>query len=170
MNARAADEAEKSKAAKEVIKSLTAQLKEMAERVPVEQLASSNLDAYEQMASEISRPSSVASVASLTSDSSDNSSTLRLSNGTKVQGQKPECIIQDEPGVYITLVSLPNDVNELRRCSFQEVYYYITFVWLTEHFVVSSYSRKHFTEDQAEKWWAANGTRLCERYNIKTVL
>ncbi|KAL0336344.1 UNVERIFIED_CONTAM: PH, RCC1 and FYVE domains-containing protein 1 [Sesamum radiatum] len=57
MNARAADEAEKSKAAKEVIKSLTAQLKEMAERVPGEQLACSNLDANEQMASEISRPS-----------------------------------------------------------------------------------------------------------------
>ncbi|XP_011075486.1 uncharacterized protein LOC105159953 isoform X1 [Sesamum indicum] len=152
MNARAADEAEKSKAAKEVIKSLTAQLKEMAERVPVEQLASSNLDANEQMASEISCPSnrsSVASAASPTSDFSDNSSTLPLSNGTTVQGQKLERVIQDEPGVYITLVSLPNGVNELRRVRF---------------------SRKHFTEDQAEKWWAENGTRVCERYNIKTVL
>ncbi|KAK4402965.1 PH, RCC1 and FYVE domains-containing protein 1 [Sesamum angolense] len=121
MNARAADEAEKSKAAKEVIKSLTAQLKEMAERVPGEQLACSNLDANEQMASEISRPSngsSVASAASPTSDSSENSSTLPLSNGTKVQGQKLERIIQDEPGVYITLVSLLNGVNELRRVRF----------------------------------------------------
>ncbi|KAK4429977.1 PH, RCC1 and FYVE domains-containing protein 1 [Sesamum alatum] len=150
MNARAAEEAEKSKAAKEVIKSLTAQLKEMAERVPVEQLASSNLDANVQTESETHHPSngsSVASAASLTSDSSDNSTTLP--NGTKAQGQKLERIIQDEPGVYVTLVSLPNGVNELRRVRF---------------------SRKRFTEDQAEKWWAENGTRVCERYNIKTLL
>ncbi|KAL0421124.1 UNVERIFIED_CONTAM: PH, RCC1 and FYVE domains-containing protein 1 [Sesamum latifolium] len=116
MNARAADEAEKSKAAKEVIKSLTAQLKEMAEESQWNNLPPA---------------------------------TWMLMSKWQVQGQKSESIIQDEPGVYITLVSLPNGVNELRRVRF---------------------SRKHFTEDQAEKWWADNGTRVCERYDIKTVV
>ncbi|KAI3467365.1 hypothetical protein Pfo_024028 [Paulownia fortunei] len=151
MTARAADEAEKSKAAKEVIKSLTAQLKEMAERMPEEQVACSHLDTNEQMTNDTNRPSNGSSVTSITSpksESSDNSTTPPLSNGTKAQVQKSERIIQDEPGVYITLVSLPNDVNELRRVRF---------------------SRKRFTEDQAEKWWAENGTRVCERHNVRTV-
>ncbi|KAK6159975.1 hypothetical protein DH2020_003356 [Rehmannia glutinosa] len=141
MTARAADEAEKSKAAKEVIKSLTIQLKEMAEKVPEDQVACSHLDANEQVMNDFNRPSNGSSVTSITSpksESSDNSNTPPLPNGTKGPPQKCKRIIQDEPGVYITLVTLPNGVNELRRVRF---------------------SRKRFTEDQAEKWWAENGTR-----------
>ncbi|KAL7091438.1 hypothetical protein ACP275_12G106200 [Erythranthe tilingii] len=146
MNARAVDEAEKSKAAKEVIKSLTAQLKEMAEGFSED--ATNN----EQTANDANnRPSNGSSVTSVTSpkseSSSDNSTTIPLCNGTKAQAQKSEKILQDEPGVYITLVSLPDGVNELRRVRF---------------------SRKRFTEDQAEKWWAENGTRVCERHNVRT--
>ncbi|GFP86184.1 ultraviolet-b receptor uvr8 [Phtheirospermum japonicum] len=147
VTARAADEAEKSKAAKEVIKSLTAQLKEMAEKVPDGQ---GHLDTNEQMANDPNRPSNGSSVTSITSpksESSDNSNTPQLPNGTKPQLQKTKRIVQDEPGVYITLVTLPNGVNELRRVRF----------------------RKRFTEDQAEKWWAENGTRVCERHNVRTV-
>ncbi|PIN00158.1 putative protein, contains RCC1 domain [Handroanthus impetiginosus] len=150
MTARAADEAEKSKAAKEVIKSLTAQLKVMAERVPEEQVTCSQMDINKQMTNDNNCPSNGSSVMTTTSpksESSDNSPTPPLSNGTKAQVQKSERTIQDEPGVYITLVSLPNGVNELRRVRF---------------------SRKHFTEDQAEKWWAENGTRVCERHNVRT--
>ncbi|KAK6159979.1 hypothetical protein DH2020_003360 [Rehmannia glutinosa] len=151
MTARAADEAEKSKAAKEVIKSLTIQLKEMAEKVPEDQVACSHLDANEQMMNDSNRPSNGSSVTSITSpksESSDNSNTPPLPNGTKGPPQKCKRIIQDEPGVYITLVTLPNGVNELRRVRF---------------------SRKRFTEDQAEKWWAENGTRVCERHNVRTL-
>ncbi|KAL3654223.1 hypothetical protein CASFOL_003904 [Castilleja foliolosa] len=148
VTARAADEAEKSKAAKEVINSLTAQLKKMAEKVPDEQ---GQLDTNEQMANDFNRPSNGSSVTSITSpksESSDNSNTPQLPNTTKPQLQKTKRIVQDEPGVYITLVTLPNGVNELRRVRF---------------------SRKRFSEDQAEKWWAENGTRVCERHNIRTV-
>ncbi|KAK6159982.1 hypothetical protein DH2020_003363 [Rehmannia glutinosa] len=151
MTARAADEAEKSKAAKEVIKSLTIQLKEMAEKVPEDQVACSHLDANEQVMNDFNRPSNGSSVTSITSpksESSDNSNTPPLPNGTKGPLQKSKRIIQDEPGVYITLVTLPNGVNELRRVRF---------------------SRKRFTEDQAEKWWAENGTRVCERHNVRTL-
>ncbi|CAI9785230.1 unnamed protein product [Fraxinus pennsylvanica] len=147
VTAYAADEAEKSKAAKEVIKSLTAQLKEMAERVPKEHIACSNLEAEKMMnnTGRLSNGSGVTSITSPKTESSDRSTPSPLSNGTKVQ--KSERIIQDETGVYLTLVSLQNGVNELIRVRF---------------------SRKLFTEDQAEKWWAENGTRVCEKHNIQT--
>ncbi|XP_073270034.1 PH, RCC1 and FYVE domains-containing protein 1-like isoform X1 [Primulina huaijiensis] len=152
MSDQALDEAEKGKIANEVIKSLTIQLKKMAGRLPAEQIACSNLDKnIGKPMSETNRPSIGSSVTSITSpksESSDGSMSPPLSNGTKAEVQKPEWIIHDEPGVYITLVSLPNGFNELRRVRF---------------------SRKHFTEEEAEKWWAENGTRVCERYDIQTM-
>ncbi|PQQ19582.1 uncharacterized protein Pyn_07398 [Prunus yedoensis var. nudiflora] len=69
-----------------------------------------------------------------------------LANGTRQTG-KAERVLQDEPGVYITLCSLPDGGNELRRVRF---------------------SRRHFTEEAAERWWAENGAKLCERHNIKS--
>lgn len=30
------------------------------------------------------------------------------------------------------------------------------------------YSRKHFSEEQASKWWAENGTKVCERLNARS--
>jgi len=70
-----------------------------------------------------------------------------LRNGTKQPTGKGEWVVHDQPGVYITLSSLPGGGNELKRVRF---------------------SRKHFTEEQAEKWWAENGTKVCERHNILT--
>ncbi|KAL6547123.1 hypothetical protein OROMI_022844 [Orobanche minor] len=118
MTVRAADEAEKAKAAKEVIKSLTAQLKEMAEKVHEEQV-----DTNEQITNDPNRPSNGSSVTSITSpksESSDNNSNTPqlLPNGTKPKVHKSKWIVQDEPGVYITLVTMPNGVNELRRVRF----------------------------------------------------
>ena len=53
------------------------------------------------------------------SESSINSSDDFLSNGTKAQNEKAEWVVQDEPGVYITLSSLPGGSNELRRIRFR---------------------------------------------------
>ena len=53
------------------------------------------------------------------SESSINSSDDFLSNGTKAQNEKAEWVVQDEPGVYITLSSLPGGCNELRRVRFR---------------------------------------------------
>ncbi|XP_057777163.1 PH, RCC1 and FYVE domains-containing protein 1 isoform X2 [Salvia miltiorrhiza] len=145
--ARAADEAEKSQAAKEVIKSLTAQLKEMAVRAPKKQVVCSHLDS-EEMSNDTNGPSNGGVVTIKPSPKSEpsGSSSAPLSNGTEAQVQKSERTIQDEPGVYITLASLQNGINELRRVRF----------------------RRQYTEEQAEKWWSENGTRVCEQHNIRT--
>uniref|UniRef100_A0A7N1A1A8 Uncharacterized protein n=1 Tax=Kalanchoe fedtschenkoi TaxID=63787 RepID=A0A7N1A1A8_KALFE len=67
------------------------------------------------------------------------------SSRSKAEGDKTERVIQDEPGVYVTLTPAAGGGNELKRVRF---------------------SRKRFTEEQAEKWWAENGAKLCEKYNI----
>ncbi|KAA8529441.1 hypothetical protein F0562_033760 [Nyssa sinensis] len=147
----AADEAEKCRAAKEVIKSLTAQLKEKAERVPEEQVASSKLDSTAgHMLNNPNPPfdeSNVTSQISPKSESSNSSTNSFLCNGTKSPTEKTERVLHYEPGVYITLSSLPGGGHELRRVRF---------------------SRKHFNEKQAEKWWAQNGNKVCEQHNIRT--
>ncbi|KAG6429699.1 hypothetical protein SASPL_107751 [Salvia splendens] len=158
--ARAAVEAEKSQAAKEVIKSLTAQvesnetenpnreqLKDMAERGPKKQVVCSHSD--EQMSNDTNGPSnrSVVTVKTSPKNEPSGSSSAPQSNRTEAQSQKSERTIQDEPGMYITLAPLQNGTNELRRVRF---------------------SRKQYTEEQAEKWWAENETRLCKQHNIRT--
>ncbi|KAK3004366.1 hypothetical protein RJ639_019175, partial [Escallonia herrerae] len=190
----AEDEAAKCKAAKEVIKSLTVQsqpekfeaasrlpamevfglgfvggeggrrrlevvavpmfrqLKEMAERVPEGHSPSNKIDSdAEQICNDPSRHSNGSSVTSLTSpksESNENSSNQTLVNGNKARNEKAEWVVQDEPGVYVTLSSLPGGGHELRRVRF---------------------SRKRFTEQQAEKWWAENGPKVCERHKIRTM-
>ena len=37
-------------------------------------------------------------------------------------------------------------------------------------FLFIFYSRKHFTEHAAEKWWAENGAKLCERHHIQNAV
>ncbi|KAL3511138.1 hypothetical protein ACH5RR_030539 [Cinchona calisaya] len=148
--AQAADEAEKSRAAKDVIKSLSAQLKEMTERVPEGPPPRSNSHSNaEQISNDANRSSSWRStthLAPLKIESGASSSSLTPSNGIETQMQKSEKVIQDEQGVYITLCSSPGGGNELRRVRF---------------------SRKYFSEEQAEKWWAKNGTKVLECHNIQ---
>ncbi|KAJ8543835.1 hypothetical protein K7X08_025453 [Anisodus acutangulus] len=177
----AGEETAKCKAAKEVIKSLTSQLKEMAERLPVG--ASRN----------IKSPTSVSSGSNLTASDIPNgcidrvhsqltfqdvesnvSNSQLLSNGSSnasnrnaVQNRQGfpepttrngartkegdsrsenEWVEQDEPGVYITLTSLPGGVKDIKRVRF---------------------SRKRFSEKQAEQWWSENRTRVYEQYNVR---
>ncbi|CAL9775133.1 unnamed protein product [Musa acuminata subsp. burmannicoides] len=73
-------------------------------------------------------------------------------NGSKVIDADPshetEWVEQDEPGVYITLTSLPEGARDLKRVRF---------------------SRKRFSEKQAEQWWAENRARVYEQYSVRTV-
>ncbi|XAR65179.1 hypothetical protein NMG60_11009201 [Bertholletia excelsa] len=69
-----------------------------------------------------------------------------LPNGIKDPNKKTEWVVHYEPGVYITLSSLPGDKNELKKVRF---------------------SRKIFTEEQAEKRWAENGVKVYEQHNIQ---
>ncbi|KAK2636239.1 hypothetical protein Ddye_031031 [Dipteronia dyeriana] len=145
----AVDEAEKCKSAKEVIKSLTAQLKVMAEKIPegdsprfTTDSAAKHISGVQNM---FKNDKNKTSTTSSENESNGNSVNRILSDGGKAQTEKPEWVVQDEPGVYITLSSLPGGGNELKRVRF---------------------SRKHFTEQEAEKWWGVNGDRVCERYGI----
>lgn len=62
--------------------------------------------------------------------------------------QEIEWVEQDEPGVYITLTSLPGGGKDLKRVRF---------------------SRKRFSERQAEHWWAENRARVYEQYHVRIV-
>ncbi|XP_061991593.1 PH, RCC1 and FYVE domains-containing protein 1-like isoform X2 [Rosa rugosa] len=150
VSAVATDEAEKCKSAKEVINSLTAQLKEMAERMPEGHVASCNAGSTPHaitFVNQLSKENPQTNMTTPQMESNGNSMDRILGNGTKSQSGKVERVLQDEPGVYITLCSLPGGGNELRRVRF---------------------SRRHFTEEAAERWWADNGAMLCERHNIQS--
>ncbi|KAG6500855.1 hypothetical protein ZIOFF_040713 [Zingiber officinale] len=171
----AAEEAAKCKAAKEVIKSLAAQLKDMAERLPAEAVATYKLSpwasfnssptssgisaaAVERLSSSLSSYETDANGASGVLIPNGPSSTGRNNvdssaerNGAKVSDPDPnhetEWVEQDEPGVYITLTSA-GGVRDLKRVRF---------------------SRKRFSEKQAEQWWAENRARVYEQYNVRMV-
>ncbi|KAI9111424.1 hypothetical protein K1719_017114 [Acacia pycnantha] len=145
----AAEEAEKCKSAKEVIKSLTAQLKEMVQRVPEGGIASSSANFSAEITSNVLNQSSnetqIANSITPETESNSHAENRILLSIPEAQRGKSEWMVQDEPGVYISLSSLPSGGNELKRVRF---------------------SRKHFTEQEAEKWWAENGTKVLERHNV----
>ncbi|PHT69371.1 hypothetical protein T459_28858 [Capsicum annuum] len=153
----AGEETAKCKAAKEVIKSLTSQLKEMAERLPVcpgrnikspksvsseSNITSSDIPngCIDQVHSQLTfqeLESSVSNSQLLSNGSSNasNHSAVHNKQGypettTKNGARTKECdshnenewVEQDEPGVYITLTSLPGGVKDLQRVRFR--YYY----------------------------------------------
>ncbi|BBM99881.1 hypothetical protein MPTK1_1g24610 [Marchantia polymorpha subsp. ruderalis] len=66
-------------------------------------------------------------------------------NGREERAES-EWVEQDEPGVYITLTALPGGGKDLKRVRF---------------------SRKRFSERQAELWWAENRQRVHEQYNVR---
>ncbi|XP_031251499.1 PH, RCC1 and FYVE domains-containing protein 1-like [Pistacia vera] len=174
----AGEETAKCKAAKEVIKSLTAQLKDMAERLPVGAVRSIKLPTFTSFGSSpasndipnvsldrltvqttFPEPESNGSNNQLLSNGSGTASTrssghtkqghleaaTRNGNRTK-EGESlndNEWVEQDEPGVYITLTSLPGGFKDLNR--------------------------KRFSEKQVEQWWAENRPRVCERYNVRMI-
>ncbi|XP_057459832.1 PH, RCC1 and FYVE domains-containing protein 1-like [Actinidia eriantha] len=74
--------------------------------------------------------------------SSDSSS--RLPKAPKNEGQR-EVIEQFEPGVYVTVVQLPNGTKIFKRVRF---------------------SKRRFAEQQAEEWWMENKDRLLKKYSL----
>ncbi|GFY94289.1 regulator of chromosome condensation (RCC1) family with FYVE zinc finger domain-containing protein [Actinidia rufa] len=179
----AGEETAKCKAAKEVIKSLTAQLKDMAERLPMGavqnikppsiisfgsnpishevsnacvdrlsgQITFQASDANGSNGPLISNGSSIASNHS-SGNTRQGQSETTTRNGSKMRESDShndnEQVEQDDPGVYITLTSLPGGSKDLKRVRF---------------------SRKRFSEKQAEQWWAENRARVYERYNVRMV-
>ncbi|KAJ7960566.1 Regulator of chromosome condensation (RCC1) family with FYVE zinc finger domain [Quillaja saponaria] len=179
----AGEETAKCKAAKEVIKSLTAQLKDMAERLPVgaaRNVKSPSLTSFgsNPMSSEVfnasvdhlnvqatcqeqdvngSNSQLLSNGSSTISNRSSvhnkqSQSDLTTKNGSRTKESEShndtEWVEQHEPGVYITLTSLPGGVKDLKRVRF---------------------SRKRFSEKQAEQWWAENRVRVYEQYNVRMI-
>ncbi|CAA0813202.1 Regulator of chromosome condensation (RCC1) family with FYVE zinc finger domain [Striga hermonthica] len=143
----AGEETAKCKAAKEVIKSLTAQLKEMAERLPVGsartikspslvsndvsnasvdilngQINGQELQPYEPTNQFLSNGSSTTSNRNLVQNRLSQMEAL-MRNGNKMKesdsGAENEWVEQDEPGVYITLTSLHGGLKDLKRVRFR---------------------------------------------------
>lgn len=181
----AGEETAKCKAAKEVIKSLTAQLKDMAERLPVgagrnnkspfftslgstpafSDISNTSIDRLNGQITMLQEPDTNGSNVQLHSNGSSITSNRSLGlnnrlgnseantrNGNRTKDGESrhdnEWVEQDEPGVYITLTSLPGGVKDLKRVRF---------------------SRKRFSEKQAELWWAENRARVYEQYNVRMI-
>lgn len=103
---------------------LLKQLKDVAERMPEGQIGSCNSGSMAghaiNFADQLSKESHLTNIT--TPDLSNGNSMDRiLANGTKGQTGKAERVLQDEPGVYITLCSLPDGGNELRRVRFRYI-------------------------------------------------
>ncbi|KAF5184405.1 Brevis radix [Thalictrum thalictroides] len=81
-----------------------------------------------------------ASIRTSSSREADRSGELSVSNASDVE---TEWVEQDEPGVYITIRSLPGGIRELRRVRF---------------------SRERFGEMHARLWWEENRARIHEQY------
>ncbi|CAH8327116.1 unnamed protein product [Eruca vesicaria subsp. sativa] len=150
VTAMAADEAEENRSAKEVIRSLTTQLKEMSGRGSQKDDTSTNLrhtekETISESQTQTSSQTHIRSMVPHDSQPDNNLTSKSFVNGHRRHNEKGERVVQDEPGVYLTLLSLPGGGNELKRVRF---------------------SRKQFTEEQAEKWWGENGAKACERHNI----
>lgn len=71
-----------------------------------------------QQASEISLPNT----RTPETESNGNSTNRILPNRTNTQTGKGEKVVQDEPGVYLTLSLLPDGGNELKRVRFRYVF------------------------------------------------
>ncbi|KAK4278882.1 hypothetical protein QN277_016663 [Acacia crassicarpa] len=177
----AGEESAKCKAAKEVIKSLTAQLKEMAERLPVgaarnvkspsiasfssspgsNDVSNASVERLNVQATSLESDLTGSNNQSLTNGSSTinnriaghyklNNPDASSRNGSRTKESESrnenEWVEQDETGVYITLTSLPGGIIDLKRVRF---------------------SRKRFSERQAEQWWAENRARVYEQYNVR---
>ncbi|KAF2323756.1 hypothetical protein GH714_036838 [Hevea brasiliensis] len=154
----AEEETSKCKAAKEVIKSLTAQCHSPREvSTAVNEQLSCPTTCHEPDSNGSTSSPVISNVSGTTSNQTINHSevphleaTLKSKNRTaKVEPTHgDEWVEQDEPGVYITLVSLPGGAKDIKRVRF---------------------SRKRFSEKQAEQWWAANRARVYQQYNVPMV-
>ncbi|XP_068329307.1 PH, RCC1 and FYVE domains-containing protein 1-like [Pyrus communis] len=146
----AGEETVKCKAAKEVIKSLTAQKAKRRVwylKASPKKKGKISLPIGTAIVSSSEKISDVPRATSNHTEVAHSEATARHKNrGTKTV--TAEWIEQDEPGVYITLVSLPGGVNDLKRVRF---------------------SRRRFNEKQAEQWWAANRGRVYQQYNVPVV-
>lgn len=175
----AKEEAAKSKAAKEVIKALTSRLQTMSEKLSAERdlkdqgsvekftsISSSQVvttcEPPEVCRMEDRRVDSVCNSPMLFSNTlkylrdkhrNGDAASVEKSCAEKVDTEqlgikslKLEWVEQYQPGIYITLTALPNGQKALRRVRF---------------------SRKKFSEREAERWWDENQLLVYQKFEIE---
>lgn len=101
---------------------LILQLKEVVDILPAGQNALSKSSLIAKHTSNLEHLFSSNSMMSPRSEVNCNSDKLSISHGSKGLTEKSETVIQDEPGVYLTLLALPNGSNELKRVRFRYVF------------------------------------------------
>ncbi|XP_061364263.1 PH, RCC1 and FYVE domains-containing protein 1-like isoform X2 [Gastrolobium bilobum] len=154
----AGEESSKHIDAKEFIKSMTDQLREVTETLPPEIPDNETLRTIHAQAEDFLReriefesssfPSSFDNRSSVPSTglpppSSENSSRTPDSYKPMREGEA-SVIEQFEPGVYVTLLVLPNGSKVFKRVRF---------------------SKRRFDEHQAEEWWNQNKDRVFGKYS-----
>ncbi|XVE81856.1 hypothetical protein DITRI_Ditri15bG0099700 [Diplodiscus trichospermus] len=163
-NSYALEEQSKYKEAKEVVKSITNQMKEIIDKLPPDVSESETFRAMQSQAEAFlnmhgtsgassSLPASLVpsdmqdqrledNMDATSQQSSENDS--RSSEASAIKGgAEKEIIEQFEPGVYITYVHHRNGGKIFRRVRF---------------------SKRRFAEHQAEEWWSKNKDRVLLRY------
>ncbi|XP_054818379.1 PH, RCC1 and FYVE domains-containing protein 1-like [Prosopis cineraria] len=168
----AKEEATKCRAAKEVIKVLTSKLQTISEKADAIQEGKVGVNEHEPYLASVHNDVNTPKDCNLDiqSDSpivfSDklrskfgrsrflqSGKSREYSHVTGVQSQQDatkgsndEWIEQHEPGVYVTLTTLPCGQIGLKRVRF---------------------SRKRFSEKEAEQWWEENQARVCRDYGLE---
>ncbi|KAE8691656.1 hypothetical protein F3Y22_tig00110885pilonHSYRG00023 [Hibiscus syriacus] len=179
----AEEETAKCKAAKEVIKSLTAQLKDMAEKLPVGAARSIQSPSFTSFGSNpaSSDVSSVSvdrlncQIACQEQDSNVSNSQL-LSNGSNTTSNRSSGHNKQghiEPATKSGGRTKEGESrNENEWVEQDESGVYITLTSLpggANDLKRVRFSKKRFSEKRAEQWWAENRARVYKQYNVRMI-
>ncbi|RAL41119.1 hypothetical protein DM860_017668 [Cuscuta australis] len=185
----AAEESAKCKAAKEVIMSLTAQLKDMAERMPPGTYDAETFklayppNGLEPNGLHHSGDTNVDPSGVVTSNKSEDRSSPRFLKGSGAPtfrehepltgNREPVPSQENTAGSKSRVGSIPLGNDSQIEAEWIEQYepgVYITLVALrdgTRDLKRVRFSRRRFGEQQAESWWSENRDNVYERYNIR---
>lgn len=133
------DEAAKCKAAKDIIKILTNQCNALSEKLSVRQQSENSKVAPNSVPGQAPSPDHRNIARTI---DSDGYTTEADSTAAPVDG----VVEQIERGVYVTLAVSAGGKKDIRRMRF---------------------SRKHFGEKEAQRWWEENKSRVYAKYNIE---
>ncbi|RRT61426.1 hypothetical protein B296_00024801 [Ensete ventricosum] len=111
------------------------------------------------------------SIKDQTSTSSYFDATIAVTDAKicRTKESKDERVEQVDVGVYVTFITLPSGQKGLNRIRFSRfLVSYSLFGANNEPTWCLVYSRKHFSEKEAEIWWEENQRRVYSKYNIKS--
>ncbi|KAG9129129.1 hypothetical protein Leryth_006397 [Lithospermum erythrorhizon] len=135
----AKDEAYKNKAAKEIIRDLTLRLRLMSEN------GLSELEVKDHPIKDLRRLITHSSATEFPFERNRDSATGMADNSSGMKASNHEWVEQYRPGVYVTLTTTSGCHKELKRVRF---------------------SRKRFSEEEAQRWWNENQLKVYHSYEM----